>query len=454
MPLVAIIGRPNVGKSTLFNRLAGSKRALVDDTPGVTRDLHFAEVKFEGRPFTLVDTGGIALESEEELKEQIREQVMLALDLADAVILLMDGREGLAPDDIDVAEILRKKELPCFYAVNKIDGPKQQPLTGEFYRLGVEKICGISAREKIGVLELFREVTRDFPKEMKSRSFDEFEDDEARLKAQVEKPLKVAFVGRPNVGKSSLVNKIIGEPRMIVSPIPGTTMDAIDTPCTIDGKSFLLVDTAGLRRKARIRSRLEAFAAVKVLQALQRADVACVLIDANERLADQDLRVLSQAMDKGCGLIFVLNKTDLSDSPNQALKRFEEFADFKIRHLDFVPRVFISAKTGKGIGKLFDAISMVAAAVDTRIPTGELNRLVEKATLKHPPVDKRGNPFNILYSTQVAVRPPAFVIFNNSSRGPHFSWDRYIVNTLRKTYGFPGSPIRVFFRKRKKKDRH
>ena len=446
MPLVAIIGRPNVGKSTLFNRLAGSKRALVDNTPGVTRDLHYADVRFEGKPFTLVDTGGLAMKSDEELKNEIREQVMLAMDIADAVILLMDGRDGLTPDDIDVAEILRKKTIPTFLAINKIDGPKHEPMVAEFYKLGLEKLFSISAREKIGLLELFREVTQGFSK-TEEIAFDEQGED---LEAQALKPLRVAIVGRPNVGKSSLVNRIVGESRMIVSSLPGTTMDAIDTSCTIDGRPYVFVDTAGIRRKARVSSRIETFGVIKALQALDRTDVACLLIDANERLADQDLRIATYAMDRGCGLMFVLNKTDLSDSPNQALKRFEEFADFKITHLSFVPRVHISALTGKGVGKLFDVINQVSESVNIRIPTGELNRLVENAVFKHTPVDRKGRPFNVLYATQVRVRPPTFVVFTNAAAPPHFSWERYLANVFRKNFDFVGTPIRIFFRRKKK----
>lgn len=447
MPLVAIIGRPNVGKSTLFNRLAGSRKALVDNTPGVTRDLHYADVRFDGRAFTLVDTGGLAIKSDEELKNEIRVQVMFALEIADAVILLMDGRDGLTPDDLDVADILRRKDIPTHLVVNKIDGPVHEPLVAEFFSLGVDNIHAISAREKIGVHELFREVTQDFPKESPEQGEASGAEE---LDEQAQKPLRIAIVGRPNVGKSSLVNRILGEPRMIVSSIPGTTMDAIDTPCIIDGRPCVLVDTAGIRRKARVHSRIETYGVVKALQALVRSDVACLLIDANERLADQDLRIASYALDRGCGLIFVLNKTDLADSPAQALKRFEEYADFKITHMNYVPRVHISAKTGKGVSKLFDSLQTVAAAVNLRVPTGELNRLVEKAAEKHAPVDKRGRPFNLLYATQVRVRPPTFVVFTNAAARPHFSYERYLVNTFRKIYGFPGSPVRVFFRRRKK----
>jgi GTPase len=450
MPLVAIIGRPNVGKSTLFNRLAGSKRALVDNTPGVTRDLHYAEVRFEGRSFTLVDTGGIAMKSDEELKEEIRQQVMLALDLADSVILMTDGREGPTPDDFDVTEILRKRELPFYVAVNKIDGPSQEPLAAEFYSLGVEEVYPISAREKHGVGDLFRTVTADFPEEIVPDEDDLLEGKgiEARAKA----PVRVAFVGKPNVGKSSMVNKILGEPRMIVSSKPGTTMDAIDIDCEIDGRKFVLIDTAGIRRKARVSQKIETFGVIKALLALDRCDVACLMIDANERLADQSLRIATYAMDRGCGLVFVLNKSDLTDSPNQALKRFEEFADFKIPHYSHIPRVHTSALSGKGVGKLFDAIGKVAESINKRIPTGELNRMVERSMARHRPVNRRGQSINVYYATQATVRPPTFVLFTSQKGGVHFSWERYLVNSLRKFYGFEGTPIRIWCRPRKKID--
>lgn len=451
MPLVAIIGRPNVGKSTLFNRIAGTKQALVDNQPGVTRDLNFAEVRFQGRNFTLMDTGGLALESEDELKEEIRVQVMLALDLADAVILLFDGRDGITTDDLDVVDILRKKKIPTFFTVNKIDGPKHEAMASEFYSLGVEKIYMVSAKEKIGVDALFEDITRDYPKNPEPEIDPELVGEE-EIEELAKRPVRVAFVGVPNVGKSSLVNRILGEPRMIVSPIPGTTTDAIDTPCEMDGRKFILVDTAGIRRKARVKSRLETYSVVKALDALSRADVACLLIDSGERLSDQDLRVATYAQRRGCGLIFVLNKSDLLDSPNQTMKKFEEYADFKIAHLTHIPRVHISAKTGKGVGKLFDMIGEVAEAINIRIGTGEFNRFLERIIRKHHPVSKKGHSINVLYGTQILVRPPTFMLFTSSAGGLHFSWERYLLNNLRKSYGFIGTPIRTRVRARNKKD--
>jgi GTP-binding protein len=441
LPLVAIVGRPNVGKSTLFNRLAGKDRALVQELPGVTRDLHYAEVEFRGRPFTLVDTGGLSTVHTDELTAEVNAQVDLAIEAADAIILLMDGREGLTPEDQDIVDRLRKVDKPVFFAVNKIDAANQEDRTYDFYRLGVEPLYAVSAREKVGVNRLFEAVTGDFPKAERG---DADAQDEQR-------PARVAFIGSPNVGKSSLINRILGEKRLIVSPIPGTTRDAIDAPFTLDGRAYTLIDTAGIRRKSKVSFVVEKLAVIKALQALDRADLAIVMHEATSPITDQTLRILSYAEERGRGVIFAFNKVDLRRAQRGWRREIEHDLQRRFLGLEWAPVLFLSALDGEGVDELFSTIAMVRENHVRRLQTGPLNRFLEAAVARHgPPSGAGGRPVKFYYVTQTAVRPPTFVFFTNQPGRVHFAYRRYLVNRLREFAPFEGTPIRASFRGRPK----
>ncbi len=441
LPLVAIIGRPNVGKSTLFNRLAGKNKALVAPQPGVTRDLHYAPVTFRGRQFTLVDTGGLSTVHTDELTAEVNAQVDFAIEAADVIVLLMDGHEGLNPEDEDIVVKLRPVTKPIYWVVNKVDAEGQEKLAYEFYRLGVAELYTISARENYGVAALFDKITADFPKVAEA----EDSQDERR-------PTRIAFVGAPNVGKSTMINRILGEKRLITSSIPGTTRDAIYVPFTLHDQPFELIDTAGIRRKGRVTQMVEKFAVVKALQALDDTDIAVLLHDATTPLTDQTLHVLSYAEERGRGIILVFNKVDLvkdQDAWRQAVKR-----DISRRMvgLDWIPIMYCSAETGKGIKKLFETIPIVRENQLRRLQTGPLNRFLEEAVAHHGAPMIGGRTLKLYYMTQASVRPPTFVIFANNPAGVHFSYRRYLVNRLRDFAPFEGTPVRLVFRSRKDKD--
>jgi GTPase len=442
LPLVAIVGRPNVGKSTLFNRLAGKDRALVQETPGVTRDLHFAEVQFEGKRFQLVDTGGLSTEHTDELTGEVNFQVDFAIDEADAIVCVMDGRAGLNPEDVDVAEKLRRVTKPVFWAVNKIDAASLDGLVFEFYKLGVETLYRVSAREKIGISKLFADVTAGFPVES-AESVEEHE--------SAERSVRVAFVGTPNVGKSSTINRILGERRLIVSDVPGTTRDAIDVPFSLDGKPFTLIDTAGLRRRGKVSEHLEKLTAIKALQALDRTDVAVVLHDSTEPVTDQTMRILSYGVDRGRAIILALNKVDLARRADRDWKKvIEHNLDRRLKGLEWIPVVAMSAKTGEGVNDLFEAMISVRENQLRRMQTGPLNRYLEAAVAHHGPPSSGGKLLKFYYVVQTSVRPPSFVIFTNRPSGVHFAYRRYLINRLRDAAEFTGTPVRLLFRRREK----
>jgi len=443
LPLVAIVGRPNVGKSTLFNRLAGKNRALVQETPGVTRDLHYAEVTFSNRRFLLVDTGGLSTEFTDELTAEVNAQVNLAMETAAAIVFLMDGRAGLNPKDEDLAARLRKVNKPVFFAVNKVDSASLEHLLYDFYKLGVDRLFALSARERVGVDELFAAVTADFPKTAEAPDDRE---DEAR-------PVRIAFVGTPNVGKSSLINRILGEKRLIVSDIPGTTRDAIDIPFRLDGQDYLLIDTAGLRRKSKVDQGVEKLSAVKALEALERTDIAVIVHEVGEPLSDQTLRIVSLAEEKGRGMILVFNKADLVEDRKARQREMDDDMDRRLQGLEWLPRLLLSAVTGEGIEQLFAMIGRVRANQLRRLPTGPLNRYLEKAVAHHGPPAARGRNVNFYYLTQAAVRPPTFLIFTNQPAGVHFAYRRYLINRLREAEDFVGTPIRLIFKGRQKEKR-
>jgi GTP-binding protein len=435
-PVVAIIGRPNVGKSSLFNRLAHQRKAIVIDQPGATRDRNYAACTWNDKPYILIDTGGFEPAATEGMLVQMREQTQLAIEEADIIIFLMDGREGLLPADRDIAALLRGFEKPVFYAVNKIDGLKQETLSYEFYRLGMETIYTVSAEHGLGVGELMDEVTRLLP--------------ETPEPSDVEDRIRIAVIGKPNVGKSSLVNKILGYERTIVNPVPGTTRDAIDTPFTFAGRPYLLVDTAGIRRKSRVSLTLEKYSVIQAIKAISRCDIALMLIDAQEGVTEQDAKIAGLALENGTACIVVVNKWDAIEKDDRTIGKYVREIKDKMKFLDFAPILFVSARTGQRVVKIFDAVDSVYSQYTRRVSTPELNRKVQEFLAANPPPQykSRSNPFN--YVSQVAVKPPTFVFFVGDPRSVHFSYERYLMNQFREALALDQVPLRFFFKKKSK----
>jgi GTP-binding protein len=434
--ILAIVGRPNVGKSTLFNRIAGGKKAIVYDEPGVTRDRNYADVIWDKRPFTLIDTGGFEPVSKDRIFVQMREQCQLAMEEADVVLFVMDGKEGFTPSDKEIGDILRRLNKPVFYIVNKIDGEKKEGKAFEFYELGVDRLFSVSAEHGYGLNDLMDEVMGVLPRAVEEKS----DQDTTR----------VALLGRPNVGKSSLVNRILGYRRVLVDEAPGTTRDAIDTRFERDKKGYTLIDTAGIRRKSRISLRLEKYSIVEALRTIDRCDVALFLVDPKEGVTDQDARIGGFIHEKGKGCIIVVNKWDLIEKDSQTLARFEKEIHEDLKYLSYAPILFISALTGQRVKKVLDTIDQVAEEAKKRIPTSPLNRALESWVEKSPPPTFRTRQVKMNYMTQVSVAPPTFLIYTNFPEGIHFSYERYLLNQLRASYGFSGVPIRLQFRKKRK----
>jgi len=435
-PIVAIVGRPNVGKSTLFNRLIGERKAIVDDMPGVTRDRNYANVDRFDVPFTLIDTGGFEPVSQELLLQQMRTQSQLAMEEADVIIFLMDGRSGLTVADREVAAMLRRMKKPVFYVVNKVDGDKVEALASEFYALGVDTFHTISAAHNRGVGDLMDEVTAAFPK-------NDAPDDDADL-------TRIAVVGRPNVGKSSLVNRLLGFERSVANPVAGTTRDSIDTLFTCNKKRYMLIDTAGIRRKGKVSLKIETYSVVDALRSIERADVVLIVINAEEGVTEQDTKIAGYAYEAGRSCLFVVNKWDAVAKDNKTIGKFVDRIRTDFKYLSFAPIVFVSAKSGQRTGTIMSEVEKLMVQYTKRVSTADLNRVFKEAVESHHAPLASGRRVKFYYATQVAVKPPSFVIFTNQPEGIHFSYDRYLANKLREAFDFTGTPIRLMYRGRER----
>ena len=435
-PIVAIVGRPNVGKSTLFNALAGQQISIVKDTPGVTRDRIYADVTWLDKSFTLIDTGGIEPDSKDIILSQMRQQAQIAIDTADVIMFMVDARQGLIDTDQRVADLLRRAQKPVVLVVNKVESYNAQLAdVYEFYNLGVGEPFPISASQKQGLGDMLDKVVEYFEDIPESE-----EDDEIT---------KIAIVGKPNVGKSSIINKIAGENRVIVSDIAGTTRDAVDTKINWNGKDYILIDTAGIRRKSRVKEDIERFSIIRTVSAVERADVVLMVIDATEGVTEQDAKIAGIAHDAGKAVIIVVNKWDAIEKDDKTIYKFEKEIRNTLSYMPYAQMIFISAVTGLRIPKLFDMVDIVVENHSMRIQTGVLNEIItESVALQQPPSDK-GKRLKIFYATQVAVKPPTFVLFVNDKQLMHFSYTRYLENRIRDTFGFIGTPLKFFIRERK-----
>ena len=433
-PIVAIVGRPNVGKSTLFNKLAGKRVSIVKDTPGVTRDRIYAEAEWLGRKFLLVDTGGIEPKTDDLLLGYMREQAQLAIDTADVVLFVVDGRTGLTDADSEVGNMLRRAGKPVVIAVNKLDNMEDVSPIYEFYELGLGDPYPVSAEQGKGVGDMLDAVMEQIPPQ-----------DEAEEEEEI---LKVAVIGKPNTGKSSLINRLLGENRVIVSDIAGTTRDAIDTRLTYNGKPYIFIDTAGIRRQSKVHEEIERFSVIRAVAAVERCDVVIVMIDAAEGITEQDAKIAGLAHDNGKAAIIAVNKWDAIEKDDKTMNRFSEEVDKVLSFMPYAQKIFISAKTGQRIEKIFETVDMVAANHTLRIQTGTLNDILYDAMAMNQPPSDKGKRLKIFYMTQVGVKPPTFVLFVNDAELMHYSYKRYLENCLRSAFGFKGTPIRFIIRER------
>ena len=438
-PIVAVVGRPNVGKSTLFNRLAGERISIVQDTPGVTRDRIYADVDWLNYKFTLIDTGGMEPGAEDIILRQILTQAQIAIETADVIIFVTDVKQGVTEADAQVANILRRTKKPVVLAVNKVDDMRKENLdVYEFYSLGIGEVYPISAGQALGLGDMLNALCVHFP--------------EGAEYAEDEDVIKVALIGKPNVGKSSLINRILGEDRLIVSNIPGTTRDAIDTPFELDGQKYVLIDTAGMRRKSKIKEDIEKYSIIRAVAAVERCDVAVLVIDAQEGITDQDAKIAGIAHERGKAAIIAVNKWDAIEKDDKTMNKFLKDIATDLAYMSYAPRVFISALTGQRVIKMLDTVKEVYANNCLRVSTGVLNDvLVEAMAMQQPPAEK-GRQLKIYYMTQVGVKPPTFVIFVNDRELMHFSYRRYIENQLRQNFGFKGTPIHFVVRQKGDKD--
>lgn len=440
-PVVAVVGRPNVGKSTFFNYLAGRRISIVEDTPGVTRDRIYAEVEWRGRKFTLIDTGGIEPFSEDIILQQMKRQAEIAIDMADVIIFLVDSREGVTGSDKEVANLLRRSKKPIILVVNKVDRiGDTPPEVYEFYNLGMGELFSVSSIHGLGMGDLLDEIYEHFP-----------EDKEEYIDENV---IKVAVIGKPNTGKSSLINKILGEDRVIVSDIAGTTRDAIDTYFKIGDDEFIFIDTAGIRRKSRVTENIERYSTMRAWTAVDRADVCIIMIDATEGVTEQDTKIAGYAHEQGKASIIVVNKWDLVEKETKTMEAYKKTVMERFAYMSYAPIMFISAKTGQRVTKLFDMIKYVADQSTLRVTTGMLNDVLNEAVAMVQPPSDKGKRLKIYYMTQASVKPPVFVLFINKEDLMHYSYERYLENQLRKNFGFEGTPIKFIHREKKEENQY
>jgi len=433
-PVVAVVGRPNVGKSTLFNRIVGSRLSIVEDTPGVTRDRLYAEAAWLNHKFTIIDTGGLDTASEEYIPRQILHQAGLAIETADVIVFVVDGKTGIVDGDLDAVDILRRSSKPIVLVVNKLDDVKQEGLAYEFYALGLGVPMPVSAANMLGLGDMLDEICNHFPKDA-----NEDEDDEL---------IKVAIVGKPNVGKSSIINRILGEERVIVSDVPGTTRDAVNTYFEKNGQKYMFIDTAGIRRKSKITENIEKYSLVRAVSAVERCDVAVLVISAEDNITDQDTKIAGIAHEKGKAGIVVVNKWDAVEKDNKTMKKYTDKIDSELKYMPYASKLFISAKSGQRVTNLFEEINIANQNANLRIQTGILNEVLLEATAMNQPPATKGIALKIYYITQVSVKPPTFILFVNNSELMHFSYKRYIENQIRQNFGFKGTPIHFIVRNR------
>lgn len=438
-PVVAVVGRPNVGKSTFFNYLAGSRISIVEDTPGVTRDRIYTEIEWRNTKFTLIDTGGIEPYSEDIIMQQMKRQAEIAIETADVIIFMVDAKDGMTATDKEVATMLRKSQKPVVLCVNKVDRVGDPPPdVYEFYNLGMGDMQIISSVHGLGIGDLLDEVFEHFPEDIASE--------------EEEDVIKVAVVGKPNAGKSSLINSILGENRVIVSNIPGTTRDAIDTHVEKDGQKYTFIDTAGIRRRSKISENIEKYSTIRSWTAVERADVCLIMIDAEDGVTEQDTKIAGYAHQQGKASIIVINKWDLIEKQTGTLEEYRKVVHEKLGFMTYAPVLFISAKTGQRVIKIYELIKFVADQAAFRISTGMLNDLVSEAVAMVQPPSDKGKRLKIYYMTQIGVKPPSFVVFVNDVELFHYSYERYLENQLRKNFGFEGTPIRFIHRQREKEN--
>ena len=439
-PIVAIVGRPNVGKSTLTNRFVGSRRSIVDDMPGVTRDRIYFDVEWQGKAFTIIDTGGIIPNDDNEIMNLIYSQAKLACEEADKIVFLVDGKDGITPVDEDIANILRQSKKPVILAVNKIDSQAQSMYVNEFYALSMGEPIGLSASHGSGgVGDLLEAITKDF---------------EENIETEENSEIKLAIVGRPNAGKSSIVNALLGKERVIVSNVSGTTRDSIDTNLTYKEQDYIIIDTAGIRKKSKVDYGVEQFAVDRALNSIRECDIAILVLDAVEGIADQDKKIASTVMEAGKGLVIAVNKWDLIENKkSDTVSKFEKKLVNEIPFLDFVPKIYISAVIKQRITQIFDRAKEIYEQATKRVSTGLLNKVVNEAYMMNPPQTVKNKRLKILYSTQVGVQPPTFVLFANNANLLKDHYKRYIENKLREAFGFIGTPVRISVRERAEKSR-
>jgi len=437
--IVAVVGRPNVGKSTLFNRIAGERISIVEDTPGVTRDRIYADVEWLNHSFTMIDTGGLDPETDNVIVKQMYQQAEIAIETADVIMFVVDIKTGIVEGDVHVANMLRKSKKPIVLVVNKVDNMREEPMDiYEFYSLGIGDPIPISAGQALGLGDMLDEVVSHF----KYDADDEVEDEYIR----------VAIVGKPNVGKSSLINKILGEERLIVSDVPGTTRDAIDTYYEKDGQKYIFIDTAGMRKKSKIKENIERYSIVRAVAAIERCDVCILVISAEENITDQDTKIAGIAHERGKAAIVAVNKWDAVEKDNKTMNKFLKDIEHELAYMPYAPKIFISALTGQRVHKIFDNIKMVSESSTLRISTGILNDvLIEAMAMNQPPAEK-GRPLRIYYITQVSVKPPTFIIFVNDTNLLHFSYRRYIENQIRQAFGFKGTPVHFIVRNKSERN--